>query len=386
MAVQALFDVPKAIQSGKRMPIKIEDLPRIYSCSCCGIQMYEPEVFYKSPYDYSRHANDQYVHLCKDCVADRFEEFAAVYKDERIAVLMICAMLNLYFNEEIYIKTKSDKSAFVIGDYIKRLNSNKSIKKTFSDTLSELLQEEGSLIDTNNSVDNIENRALTPEEIEAKNNVISIINYDPWVNYPLSDRKYLFRELVKYFDDDEVAEDAYKLTVIIQIVESNNQVRKYNEQLAMLNPLKDMEKIKTLNAAISSAVQNIDKLAKENEISVKNRSNKDVGKNTLTFLMKRLRTLDFDKAEADYYDQLKSTGTQWALDMSFKAISENAYFNENDWIDIGEIRRKLVDKLQKENDDLREDKRSLSEQIQILESRLQELDDSKEDDLYEEEI
>lgn len=370
MAVQALFDVPKAIQSGKRMPIKIEDLPRIYSCSCCGVQMYEPEVFYKSPYDYSRHANDQYVHLCKDCVADRFEEFTAVYKDERIAVLMICSMLNLYFNEEIYIKTKSDKSAFVIGDYIKRLNNNKSIKKTFSDTLSELLQEEGSLIDTNNSVDNIENRALTPEEIEAKNAIISVINYDPWINYPLSDRKYLFRELIKYFDDDEIAEDAYKLTVIIQIVESNNQVRKYNEQLALLNPLKDMEKIKSLNAAISSSVQNIDKLAKENEISVKNRSNKEVGKNTLTFLMKKLRELNFEKAEVDYYDQLKSPGTQWAMDMSFKALSENAFFTENDWKDIGGYRRELVDKLYKENDELREEKRQLHIEIQNLKNQI----------------
>lgn len=377
MAVQALFDVPKAVQSGKRMPIKIEDLPRIYSCSCCGVQMYEPEVFYKSPHDYSRHANDQYVHLCKDCVADRFEEFVAIYKDERIAVLMICAILNLYFNEEIYIKTKSDKSAFVIGDYIKRLNSNKSIKKTFSDTLSELLQEEGSLIDTNNSVDNIENRALTPEEIEAKQSVISIINYDPWVNYPLPDRKYLFRELVKYFDDDEVAEDAYKLTVIIQIVESNNQVRKYNEQLALLDPIKDMEKIKNLNSAISSAVQNIDKLAKENEISVKNRSNKDVGKNTLTFLMKRLRNLDFEKAEADYYDQLRSPGTQWAMDMSFKAISENAHFNENDWNDIGDIRIELVNELQKENDELKEQKRLLTIRIQELEEKVGELDEEE---------
>lgn len=377
MAVQALFDVPKAVQSGKRVPIKIEDLPRIYSCSCCGIQMYEPEVFYKSPHDYSRHANDQYVHLCKDCVADRFEEFVAIYKDERIAVLMICAILNLYFNEEIYIKTKSDKSSFVIGDYIKRLNGNKSIKKTFSDTLSELLQEEGSLIDTNNSVDNIENRALTPEEIEAKQSVISIINYDPWVNYPLPDRKYLFRELVKYFDDDEVAEDAYKLTVIIQIVESNNQVRKYNEQLALLDPLKDMEKIKNLNSAISSAVQNIDKLAKENEISVKNRSNKDVGKNTLTFLMKRLRNLDFEKAEADYYDQLRSPGTQWAMDMSFKAISENAHFNENDWIDIGDIRAELVSELQKENDELKEQKRLLTARVQELEEKVGELDEEE---------
>ena len=371
---EALFSVPKATQSGKRTPIKIEDLPYIYSCSCCGIQSYESDIFYKSPHDYTRHSSGQYVHLCKDCVADRFEEFVTVYKDERIAVLMICSILNLYFNEELYIKTKSDKSNFVIGDYVRTLNANKNIKKTFSDTLSELLQEEGSLIDTNASLDNIENRALTPEEIEAKNSVISVINYDPWVNYPLSDRKYLFRELVKYFDDDEVSEDAYKLTVIIQIVQMNNQVRKYNEQLAVLDPLKDMEKIKNLNAAISSAVQNIDKLAKENEISVKNRSNKEVGKNTLTFLMKKLRTLDFEKAEADYYDQLKSSGTQWALDMSVKAISENAYFNENDWRDIGDIRREIVDKLQKENDDLKEDKRILTQKIQELEYAIKELD------------
>ena len=378
MAVQSLFELPKTQQTNKRIPVKAEELPRIYSCSCCGIQLYEPEVFYKNHEDYNAKANSYYVHLCKDCTAERFEEFCTVYKDERIATIMVCSILNFYFNEEIYIKAKSDKTNYFFSDYVKKLNTSKEKKKTFTDTLVELLKQEGSLIDTDTSIDNIENKALTAEEIEAKNSVISIINYDPWVNYPLKDRKYLFRELVKYFDDDEIAEDAYKLTVIIQIVESNNQVRKYNEQLALLDPTKDMEKIKNLNAAISSAVQNIDKLARENEISVKNRSNKDVGKNTLTFLMKKLRNLDFDKAEADYYDQLKSTGTQWALDMSYKAISENAYFNENDWIDIGNIRIELVNKLQKENDDLREDKRRLSQKIQELEARVGELEDEEE--------
>lgn len=53
--------------------------------------------------------------------------------------------------------------------------------------------------------------------------------------------------------------------------------------------------------------------------------------------------------------------------MSVKAISENAYFNENDWRDIGDIRREIVDKLQKENDDLKEDKRILTQKIQELE-------------------
>lgn len=383
MAAQALFDTPKAKINNKRVPVKVEDLPRVYSCSCCGLQLFEPDFFYKNPSNYNAKANDNYVHMCKDCVSERFEEYCAIYKDEKIATLMLCAILNYYFDEKLYIKTKSDKTNYVFGDYIKVVANTKN-KKTFSDTLVELLQQEGNLIDVDNSLDNIENKALTPEEIEAKNNVISIINYDPWVNYPLKDRKYLFRELVKYFDDDEVAEDAYKLTVIIQIVESNNQIRKYNEQLVLLDPIKDIEKIKNLNASISSAVQNIDKLAKENEISVKNRSNKDVGKNTLTFLMKRLRTLGFEKAEADYYDQLKSTGTQWALDMSFKAISENAYFNENDWIDIGNIRRELVDKLQKENDDLKEDKRRLSEEVQNLQSMLNEYKSESGDDNEEE--
>ena len=64
--------------------------------------------------------------------------------------------------------------------------------------------------------------------------------------------------------------------------------------------------------------------------------------------------------------------------MSYKAISENAYFNENDWIDIGNIRIELVNKLQKENDDLREDKRRLSQKIQELEARVGELEDEEE--------
>ena len=208
---------------------------------------------------------------------------------------------------------------------------------------------------------------------------MSIIGYDPWINYPLPDRKYLFRELVKYFDDD-VADDAYKLTVIMQIVESNNQIRKYNEQLVLLDPVKDIEKIKNLNTSISSAVQNIDKLAKENEISVKNRSNKEVGKNTLTFLMKKLREMDFDKAEVDYYDQLKGRGTQWSGDMSFKAISENTFFTENDWLDIGGYRKELVDKLQSENDDLREEKRKLYVEIQHLKDQIESLSNISEDD------
>ncbi len=95
--------------------------------------------------------------------------------------------------------------------------------------------------------------------------------------------------------------------------------------MSHLDPLKDADSIKTLSDIKNKLVQSNDKIAKENEISVKNRSNKEAGKSTLTKLMRDLREQDFDKAEADYYDQLRSAGTQWAADMSLKAIKKTEY-------------------------------------------------------------
>ena len=81
---------------------------------------------------------------------------------------------------------------------------------------------------------------------------------------------------------------------------------------------------------------------------------KDAGRNTLTFLMKDMREKDIAGAEANFYDQLRSPGTQWAADMSFKAIKENAFFDENDMQEIFDTQRELIDKFQKESDDAKE--------------------------------
>ena len=107
-------------------------------------------------------------------------------------------------------------------------------------------------------------------------------------------------------------------------------------------------------------VQSNDKIAKENEISVKNRSNKDAGKSTLTYLMRDLREKDFDKAEADYYDQLRGVGSQWATDMSIKAIKENGIFDENDKKEIYEMQLDMIAALNKEVDELKEKIRILT--------------------------
>lgn len=195
---------------------------------------------------------------------------------------------------------------------------------------------------------------------------IEVIGYDPFEDYPEENRKFLFNSLSPYLEDDDNVEDAYKLSQILQIIKNNFQIDTCDKKMARLDPLKDAESIKTLSDIKNKLVQSNDKIAKENEISVKNRSNKDAGKSTLTYLMRDLREKDFDKAEADYYDQLKSKGTRWAVEISQKAMLDHCIFDENDKKEIYETQLKLIDELNQELDKKKEEIRLLLIKIDEL--------------------
>lgn len=347
--------------------------PDIYMCHCCGKKWFEPDKFYKVTGNepFLAEGNKGYIHVCKDCVQKYYEELKKTFSSESFACAVLCSKFNWYWSEKIYLELKAEKfDNFVFGDYLRKICSAAYRNLSFKDTLVEIIREEKALIATSDNREEIEKEIFDDEEFEARQTVVEIVGYDPFQEHSVMDRKYLFRELIKYFDDD-IADDPYKLSMIIQLVINNNQIRRLDNQIALLSPLQNADEISKLNTIKKDLVLSNDKIAKENEISVKNRSNKEVGKNTLTFLMKKLRNLDFDKAETDFYDQLKSKGTQWAVDMSFKALSENAYFDENDLRDIGGYRVELVQKLQAENDDLKEEKRMLHNEIKKLKEQLE---------------
>ena len=192
------------------------------------------------------------------------------------------------------------------------------------------------------------------QDKQNKQYAIEVVGYDPFEEYPEEGRKFLFNQLSPYLEDDSNADDAYKLSQILQIIKNNYQIDICDKKMSQLDPLKDAESIKTLSDIKNKLVQSNDKIAKENEISVKNRSNKEAGKSTLTYLMRDLREKDFDKAEADYYDQLRGIGSQWATDMSIKAIKENGIFDENDKKEIYEMQLDMIATLNKEVDKLKE--------------------------------
>lgn len=345
----------------------VDSVPNIYKCTNCGKRTVDPEgKFYKIISNPLYKENDGYSTLCTYCIDELFDNLRVKYNDEKLALLLCCAEVGWFFSESTYLKMKEKNPADIrIGDYIKRLNLSQNKNLTFQDYLIGSLNNQKIL---SNKVE--ENELLeekwSEEDKRIKQSVIDVVGYDPFEEYPLSDRRYLFNELVKYFDDD-ISDDTYKLSQIIQIVNNNNQIRHYDMIIASLKPLTDSKDISMLNKLKNDLVQSNDKIAKENEISVKNRSNKDAGKSTLTYLQKYLRELDFDRAEADYYDQLRSDGTLWGIEMSLKAIQKNAFFDEDDLQEIKNIRREMVIDLQKQVDDLLEEKRQLIIKIEKLE-------------------
>jgi hypothetical protein len=333
----------------------------VYRCTRCGAEHENPVgKFYRVKYSELYIKNDRYTTICNDCVKELFADISRRYKSDRTACIMLCYMLDIPFYHSLYDSIVTNNNIFSIGLYMRQLNNQQYQYQNFSQTI---LQRE--LEKTEKDIKEQQEKKWTPQEQRNVDEIVGIMGYDPFEDYPSDDRRFLFSEFIKYMDEDTM-EDPYKLSQIVQIVNNNNQIRQYDKRIIGLDPVKDASIIKELNTMKAALVGSNDKIAKENEISVKNRSNKDVGRSTLTYLMRDLREKDFKQAEANYYDQLRSEGTQWAATMSMKAIKANTFFDENDKEEIFQIQRELVEKLQAQVDDLMEEKRQLLIQIDTM--------------------
>ena len=332
---------------GRKKP---EPIPE-YECIICGMP-HKANEFYKSTNSRIWRQTKGTVPICRECLGSIWREMTDRW-GEKSALAIICHYMDLPYDVMAYMAVINKNSSFELGLYIRSLNGSQYKQSSFMNTIVN-----GELNKSVEAVQEVMEEKWGREDQRNKNTVIEIIGYDPFEGYTGNARKFLFGEILKYFDDD-ISEDAYKLSVIIQIVINTYQINQCNLEIAKLNPIKHADDIKLLQTQKKSLSDINMSLAKENEISVKNRSNKDVGKSTLTYLMRDLREKDFKQAEANYYDALRGPGSLWAIDMSNQAILQNTMFDENDKQEMFMEQRKLIQKLQAELDDTLEENRLL---------------------------
>lgn len=188
-----------------------------------------------------------------------------------------------------------------------------------------------------------------------KKDVIRLTGYDPFVNYPVEEDKPLLYAQVVSFIDEETKNDGMKMNAVIQIVKSFNQISKINDAIDELSS--DTMKLNNNNGTIKQLADTVSKLlsganalAKDNGISVNFNNSKSKGQNTLTGKMKELELIGFRDAKINMYDIDYCKGMQQVAEISAKAQVDQIGFDENAINELQNIRRELVDSLQKEKD------------------------------------
>lgn len=344
-----------------------------HTCVHCNTTKSIKTEFYKSKSDIFQ-KYDGTLPICKQCLGELFARFTKEYRSTKEALKIICYLCDWYFSQEAYnaVEEKSKGKDFNVGVYARILNNSQYSGKTFYTSL-----RDESLVKTSLELRQEQEAKWTEDDIRKKDTVIAVYGYDPFPPEDFSDkaRKYLFTNLLEYFDD-EVESDAYKRDAVKFITINNYHISNNYRLIERLDPITDYAKIKDITDIISKYTTNNEKIAKENEISIKNKSNREVGKNTFTGLQKELREKDFEKSLVDYYRQLKSEGTRWILNASLQAISEHTYFDEADKQDILNIQRELIATKDSQIDELKEEKRLLNVEVEELKKQLAQLNDT----------
>ena len=118
---------------------------------------------------------------------------------------------------------------------------------------------------------------MTPEVLDEcntnKRDLIRLIGYDPFANYPVEqDLPVLYAQIISFIDE-ETKNDGMKMNAVIQIVQAFNQIQKLNDAINEL--LADTKKLNNNNGTIKQHSDTIAKLlsganalAKDNGINM----------------------------------------------------------------------------------------------------------------------
>jgi hypothetical protein len=361
----------KTVAPKKSMATSEEVADEKYLCYGCGKWQKRSE-FYTSTDPFNTVGIIPY---CKDCLAKIARNYNSNYKEygdvtkaslmeacERADVPYLETLWESSYNEVNDPSLKKPKTN-VWSSYIKnvKLPNYNGMRWRDGD-----LFKDGAKIqsDTEDKIASTMTSEVLDECHTNKRDLIRLIGYDPFANYPVEeDLPVLYAQIISFIDE-ETKNDGMKMNAVIQIVQAFNQIQKLNDAINEL--LADTKKLNSNNGTIKQHSDTISKLlsganalAKDNGISVNFNNSKSKGQNTLTGKMKELDLIGFRDAKINMYDIDYCKGMQQVAEISAKAQVDQIGFDENVMNEINNIRRELIDDLQKQRDKANERARLL---------------------------
>ena len=211
-----------------------------------------------------------------------------------------------------------------------------------------------------------------------KNDVIRLLDYDPFEGEPEDDQPFLYSQLLGMLDASEDAnEDMMRVSSAIQIVRAFLQSAKIDDAIAKLmgniqSVAENSATIKTLQDSKQKLTSMITNLAAESCLSLKNSKSKTKGEDTFTGRLRKLKELNLRNADLNGFDISTCKGMQQVADISMNAIIQGLHFNEDELSDIIATQRQKISKMDLETKSYKEAVRILLKENLDLRDILQE--------------
>jgi hypothetical protein len=358
-------DAPKLTRGQSRAAKSKGTLPKIM-CVHHGKELSE-DNFYKSNKGSLFKGLDK-MPVCKDCVKKIYMDYYhSNGKDVVTATFLTCRKLDMKFDLttcQAALERANGNGEDVMSWYMQMYNSLNQLTAPTSFDHSDSVNTEGSIEDMVNKI-----QGATKLDSTDKRNMRDIkkkLGYDPFENSGMNDYQLArcYQELVSFLEDDDLAFDAYRLNIVLQIINTNMQIRQIDLFISLLatnvkNFEDNMAMLVSLNNTKSKLVDSATKIYRENKWLTTDAT----GKSKLSVLMKKYRDYGFTEAEVNYFDMTTSESARTIMDLSHKSIVDIVNFGEMEQRKIFEYQRELIDSKDKEIEKLAKEKFEIANEL-----------------------
>ena len=370
--------VPESIVKDYERLKRLEE--RGIRCIICGKLKLDEGNFYRTTEPYNR---IKYTCVCKECL----RKIAAPKDDDGIerptkeTIMIACQLVNKPFINSLYeasvIEANNEQVSNLHDNpwtaYIKNVSMTQYVGMTWEDSDHLGRPNVDPLFKAEKPIDKKVENMLKEHEgqdtydsyLKNKEDVIRLIDYDPFEAEDVEDQPFLYAQLVGMLDNaEESNEDMFRTNSAISIARSFLQAQKLDNTIAkMTRTVKDMEKnaaiIKNLQETKKNTLESARRLAEESCLTMKNSKNSIKGSNTWTGKLKQIKDLALRSAQVNGFDMATCRGMQQVQEISDASIMKQLALDDSDWSDMVAELREVRVQLQRELEQYKEVNRLL---------------------------
>lgn len=323
----------------------------------------------------------QYGTVCKDCarkIALRVDKNGEEHEPTKESIQLALKYLNKPFLNKVWDASIAESENEVTGktksnvwtSYAKNIQMPQWAGMLYENSDHLKTKDPGGKKTRNPSVNKIlkEHEGMDTYDsfLKNKEDVIRLLDYDPFENELVTDQPFLYSQLIGLLDSggSEVNEDMIRTSSAISIARWFLQAAKIDDTIArLMADVTQLEKnsatIKSLQESKGKLIVAIRDLAAESCLSLKNSKNSIKGENTWTGKVKKIKDLNLRDGAVNGFDIATCKGMRQVQEISDASIMKQLALDESEWSD-------MVAEMRVANQDLRQERDQYKEINRIL--------------------